>query len=527
MILNRTISYNEEYVFFYNFGVPLRGLKKITLFNDSITGETATRFFQKDFRYALNGFRFSDWITLDLATLITEVQKGAGNDIEIKNDLRIEMRYKRIGTDTSGTLTLNTVVIDGDWNLAYLQTLDFENTVYEELAFTDEYWNKVMINLMDKLYEEGIVPKFVNRKDDNLQDEDYIVFFKTLAYWYALPISLANRNITEIDQHTDLLTPYLIQRGLFLCGDEDITVLQYLSQNIYDEVRRRGTGLVHKSDGDHLNPVINPSHGEILRMICYQITHDEYLWEYVTGGWYVDYNSPNSNSMMGHLQLNKSLFNTEDITSLASTFWDTTTNCSLLLDGVKNVVNVSSGGELKTLPIMVSPKIPYVIQFLFRTPTSQPNLEVNVSAEDSIGFTKDLKDVETGAILNQMGTNITGLIANEYYVFKGIVYPWNEAPQTNAEATNDFGGKHLRFGFSDVERFQLEIKNLGAGGQLYIWDLKMFPLININNPVFINGNDQNSIWLKNRNSSNSAKILKREIMEFLIPMNSGLNINEL
>lgn len=527
MILNQTISYDEEYIFFYNFGVPLRGLKTFSLFNDTLTGETINRYFQKDFRFALNGFRFSDWKTLDLTNLIADIQGGIGNDIEIKNDLRIEMRYKRIGSDTTGTLTLNTVNIDGDWNLAYLQTLDFENTIFGDLAFTDEYWNKVMVNLMNKLYEEGVVPKYIERQDDNHLDDDYITFFKTLAYWYALPIALANRDITELDQHEDLFVPYLLQRGLFLCGEEDITVLQNLAQNIYDQVRRRGTGLIHKPDGDHLNPVQYPIHGELLRMICFEIEHDDYLWEYTRGGWYVNTNSPTSNSMMGHLQLNKMPFNTEDITDLSVTFWDTTTNCLLAVDGIKNIVDMSVGATLKTLPIKASTNIPYVIQFLFRTPTEQPNLEVNLSAVDSGGFSKDFKDITTGLVLNTLGTGVTGLIGTEYYIFKAIIWNWNEPPQSLQDGYNDFLGRHVRFGSPDIERLQLEIKHIGGAGQLYIWDLKMYPLLNPNNPVFINGNDQNSIWLKNRNPLNSDKKLIRDITQYMIPVNSGLNVNRL
>jgi len=523
MLVNQTIALEESYSFLYNLGIPLRGMKEVTGFVDNITGETGSRYFYKEFRYAMNGVKWSKWFELTGPNLIAQLNIDSGS-IPIKNDVRLELRYRRTGATTTGTLTLDDVTINGLYNMSYLQTLDFQGTVYKGIAFTDEYWNRVSMNLLEKLYEKGIVPEYIKRGDLDIDDADYVEFFKAIAMWYGLTIALGDKVLTNMNSDDLLLAEYLRQRSLFLCGDESIAVLQYLAQNIYDEIRKRGTRLVHTPDGDHLNPVANPAHGEILRMICFNIEDDEYLWEYTKGGWYVDTNSPTDGQLTNHMQLNKMPENTADFISLAG--FDNVGTVNIVTDAGKEVAEIAAGDALKTFDIKVDPKIAYEIRFLVNDPTPTADIDVNVTSENIGGFAVDLKDAELGTARNYFVQSMELIDGTPYYFYRGYIFPYNEPALSNADASIDIGGKHLKFGSSDTSRIVLEILN-NSGAVINIHDIKMIPMKYETNPASVDGIDKTIIWMKNRNGLFTDTKLEREIEEYLIPAKSGLLITKL
>lgn len=513
----------ENFSFLYNEGVPLRGVKNIVSISESITGETANRLFKKDYRYAMNGLRFTDWIEyIDETNFINEIQGDINDDLPLKNDLRIEFRYTRIGSDTTGDLTLDILTINGLYHVEYLQTLDFENTVFKDLAFTDDYLNKVFVNLMEKLYKSGVMPEYVYRDDNDLEDDDYIDFIKCISMWWSLHIALVDYVVTKMDRDKRLLSNYLIQRNLFLFGDESVERLQYFAQNIYDEIRRRGTRDVHHIDGTFDNPVSEPKHGELTRIIGHDIEIDEYLWEFFNPAWIIGSSSPSTFNCIGHNQINKTPENTKDFVDL--TKFKDFSGVTIIDDGGKKVANISSGSILSTNPVKISTKIAYSIYFSFKC--ENPNaLKLKLLVTDRFGAVKNLLEADSNNV-NDLMINGVGINNDNYFEFKGNIFEFGFNNLSSSGADNEFGGKHLIFGSEDISRISLEIENVASSGFLRIHDLKLLPYENPKGGIFLNGIYQNNIWLKNNNTAVTDENLESVITEYLIPLDSSLNINE-
>lgn len=523
MIVNLTLnSPKENFSFFYNEGVPLRGIKNLIGIAETITGETATRFFFKEYRYAMNGLRFTKWIEYTNDTdFVNEIQGGATTDLPLDNDLRIEFRYTRTGADTTGTLTLDEIIINGLFHTQYIQRLDFENTVFRDLAFTDDYLNKVYVNLIEKLYKSGVMPEYVYRDDNDLEDDDYIDFIKTISMWWAMHISLVDYVVTKMDQDKRLLSRYLEQRNLFLFGDESITRLQFFADNIYDEIRKRGTRNIHFIDGTFDSPVTEPKHGELTRIIGHDVEIDEYLWEFFNPAWIIEKSSPSTFNCIGHNQINKTPENTSDFVDL--TKFQLFTGVTIVADGTKNVAEISAGSKLVTNPVKISKNIAYSVYLSFRC--ENPNaLRINFIVTDRYGASRNLVESDTGNIQNEM-VNGVGINNGLYFEFAGHIFERGRAALTAAEADNRFGGKHLTFSEIDTNRLSIEIENV-SGGYLRIHDFKLLPYENTKGGIYLNGIYQNNIWLKNNNTAMTDRNLENNITEYLIPLDSSLNINE-
>lgn len=529
MIVNLPVSRIGERAEFVYGEIPMRGLVNITSLSEVITGTTGTKFFDKYFSIALDGVRYGKWIPLTLANL-----QAATGTIPIKNDLLIKFRYTRAGTDTTGVLTINSVVVLGTYSLAYYQVLDFNNTPFSDIAITDDYYNQVWINLLQKVYEYGIVPKFLLRGDNNLSDEDYVTIWKTIAYFYALPIALVDYKISQIFSTRELLVSYLQAKGMFLDDSTTLPSAQVLASRFLDEMRRRGTQMVVKQDGDIYTPNPDPEHGELLRLIGFDINRDEFLFEFLSrdiAGWNINNSSPLFYGLVNHLQLNKTPENTQDFVNLS--LFTILGTAVLFTDGSKQVLKIPQGGVgiqgFETKQIKVDPSLAYEITFWVRRPTT-PDASTNfeIDSYDEFGGLINSYDVNTLAIQNFFYQNGNQLSTSSYYFVRGIIYPYNTVSGSVDGTLNIGYGENLVFD-SATKRVVIRIGNSVAsiGNSTYIWDFKMKPLSTPYTNAFINSIDLANIWLKNRNVNNSAIELEKKIAHYLIPYSSLLKINYL
>jgi len=525
MIVGRSVD-NINDAFEFTYQTPLRGLREIDSLIDDITGELVDRFFIKHFKFSYDGVRYNDdWIELSLVNLQQNIHDATTGLLPIRNDIVVKFRYIRKGTNISGTLTLNSLIIGGVYSMEYLQVLDFENTVYSNIAWTDEYWNRVWLNLMKKTHESGMIPTFMPRgEEDNWDDADYVVLWKSLSYFFALQIALVNDVITELINRPKLLGEYLHQRSILTCGNEDLSYLQWIAQNAYDVSRKRGTIDIVKQDGDHILPVLNPRHGEMLRLICYNVSLDEFLFEYVEGGITIDLSWPTYYGLTNHLQLNKSPENTQDVLDLG--LYNTSGSVSLVTDGSKEVVQLSGSSEIELIEIKVDDGLDYEFTFMASQPTLPGGTSMSVLIEciDEGGFTLSVVEIETGSTVTEFVSGYNFPMANHYYPFKGLMFRESSSLIPTVDSTLDIGsGRHVRLPVG-TKRVKLKVTFSGAG-ELNLWDIKMKPTFNQQISTFINGIDSTNIWLKNNNLRFTNRSIEQKIREYLIPSNSTLQVN--
>lgn len=528
MIVNLTAN-NKEQVLEFGYSTPLRGLMNVTSFVDSITGQTATRFFDKFFSVSIDGLRFTDYQDLTLSN----IQAAVGNPIPLKNDLLIKFRYIRRGTDTTGALIVNSVVVNGTFNLAYLQVLDFQGTPYEDLAFTDVVWNTIWLNLANKAYELGIVPKYISRGEDNPKDEDYVTFWKTSSMYAALNMALSVAKIDNVYDDLDLLMEFIRERTLFVSNNEVLSNVQLLANTLHSEIRKRGTLDIVRQDGDHLTPVVNPLHGDLLRLIDYEIILDEFLFEYLSpgmAGWFLNTNSPMYKGLTNHLQLNKTPENTEDFNDLSLYTLTNPSMVSLQTDGTKQIVRLASTigpSAIETKYIKVDPNLDYEIRLDFKKLQSTNNFTIEVEAYDQNFLLLDTYNIEDGTVRGFFIQNQNFPIGI-YQTIRCILYNYNEPNRPLSDyMTNMNVGRNLRFDQSTVYLI-IRLKNtLTTSGGIHLWNFKMKPLSIPYDVSFINNLDFVNIWLKNRNRNVTTIELERNIKRYLLPYSSIAKVNYL
>ncbi len=528
MIINKSLD-NIGESFVVTYMTPLRGLQSITNLIENITGETVDRFFKKEFRFAMDGVKYGEWYSLTLNNLQNEIQPLG--TLPFKNDLIIEFRYTREGSDNTGLLTLDNLTVAGIFSMQYLQVCDFEGTIFKDLGWTDEYFNRVWLNLMNKLYKFGIIPSFITRSDDaQFDDDDFIAFFKTEAYFNSLLISLMDKVVVNLDKDEILLGDFLKERSMLLRRDEVLANLEFLAHNIYDQVRRRATSDIVRQDGNWSdNIVTNPQHGEILRYIGFNVILDEFLFEYIRGGIFVNVNSPLYFGLTGHIQLNKTGENTQDFIDLTK-FVVPIAGPTLINDSGKRVCLLPPKTALETKELKISESLSYEITFWFKVgPCSNLDphgLTVKVRCYDEYGAQVFLDNM---LLINSFSDNFlidyTPASTQDYYFFRGIIYSTNVISDNTSDIIPDLlAGQNLRFR-SGAKRLVISIQNKGgdnADSDLSLWDLKMTPLSSPLTETSINGVDYTRIWLNNRSLSSSDEEVEARIRNQEIPFGSEL-----
>ena len=81
---------------------PYENVVEVLSFTDSITGETTACYYNKDFRWGIDGVQYSDWVTLTDANLKALILNPA-------NKFWIQYRYTQVG---DCTLTFNSIALE-------------------------------------------------------------------------------------------------------------------------------------------------------------------------------------------------------------------------------------------------------------------------------------------------------------------------------------------------------------------------------------------------------------------------------
>lgn len=553
MAIVKNISTEVGDVILIQADVPIIGLITLTDFIDDVEGGNINRFFTKEFRYTLDGINFTSWFEL------TE-QNLQNVEVSLTDTFFIEYRYTHAGDvdeSQSTSLTFNSVTVSGDFEAVECGE-NYDRSVFKRFfGCHDTEVLNWCINVTEKLYKQGIIPKFINRGaiSSTTVDRDYIDFWRSVACFFAFFVVYA-RQFEKFASNPDLLLDFLLQKGIFLCNEaEQIQDLIYVANFFYDEVRKRGTEQIANKKGVNGAQV----HGELRRVLCYDPTCDEFLFglaenKYI--GWTIDQSSPLYKGLTVHKNLNKAYEDTQDVVDLSlyplinsslivieedldecesfsvslSTVFDCRETMSIKLTDITTGI-----GDLDvSKAIDVDPTLNYEITFLVKQPILENNFTFGVIGTDSVGNQIAFQNIVTGGDDNFFFEQIKLNRDDKYYLVRGIIFRTSEPLKTAEEGALDIGyGTHLRFEDSICKIIPYIVLDRDTSistsisqsasslsTALRIWDLKIKPLATPFSMGFVQVANFIYMFLKNNNGTYSNEEIDQIIRKYLIPYNS-------
>ena len=255
--------------------VPVLGLVFLSGFIDGTDGETGDVYFIKKFRYSKDiGVTWSEWQDLNQGN----IQSVPINE---KESFLFEYAYQQEGEN--GELYFNWVQLEGEVNQG-------DDIIYSKTDFKQFFdVNDVNVlgwafNVLEKLYERGILPKYVQR-DYTENSKDFIDYWLSITHFFAIIVYMA-RQFQDIPKNKILFDLFLESKGLALSGEETQIQREYLFANYIDEFRKRGTKNITSTGG-----TVN---GEFMRLINYKNTNEFLFFNLVFQdlGWCCDLSSP-------------------------------------------------------------------------------------------------------------------------------------------------------------------------------------------------------------------------------------------
>lgn len=323
----------------YNIGDTLvitvnpkqKGTAIITSFEDSFIGLAEEKKVHRDYRIIEDDMFYTDWVELTNDTI---------NGKELKQNNYIQVRYTRYGTDLSGYIEFQNIVFNGDFNPEVINSPILDNSIFADIAWSEET-EALAKNLFKKLYYRGILPMYILRGDNRSVDEDkdFITLFYSVAKYFAIIIRFFKRFEKFYDDEK-LMLEWLRQNEIqFDESTIKLTQLQFLARHLYDEIRKRGTTMIFKRQGDVVSDKEIEIDGEFIRLIRSKRS-DELLYEnmpFKKLGWCLGNSSPLYRGTGFSEKLNKTKESGEDFEDLNNfqTFSKSNSNLSIVQTDVK------------------------------------------------------------------------------------------------------------------------------------------------------------------------------------------------
>lgn len=530
--------------------VPLIGVISFLSFTDDIIGETADRFFFKEFSYSLNGISFTPYVELT-NTNLQAIQ------IEPDEPFYIRYRYTRNGTDTSGLLSFNSVTLLADIEEFVCRKPVTLSSIFSDLACGNLEVEQFCINLTNKLYEEGIIPKYVVRRQstDIDEDEDYIAFWKSISCFFSTLYVFARR-FANFRSNEKILIEYLRQRDIYLCGNETIEDLQLIAENLLNEIYKRGTQLISKKKTDELvDGTFNRVDGELLRLLCVGAC-EEFLFNTPPpqhNVWSLNRSSP---LYRGLTERGKFLNKTTNLFFRESfTLSDVTSDNKIVLlpnttltvvDNNKLQISKTDGinqADIEILANDLNSNLDYEIYFNLEKTSSDP-VFYSVFAEFRTEIGQDiLLRPSNNALPSEFFAPFTLAgdlnIPNQQYNFRGIIFKQNtglEPDDSYNKPSIDIDrdvSSHLIFNSQDANgqpfskicsaKFTIRLAaDPNPTSNLIISNLGVRPVMKPYGNFYAFNPIQTEIWAKNNNKQYGEEELKDIINTKLIPYNSNL-----
>ncbi|HNQ20372.1 MAG TPA: hypothetical protein PKI46_04845, partial [Bacteroidales bacterium] len=489
---------------------------------------TATRFFDKKFRVSHDGLIYTDWYELTNSN----VSQISGSIIN--NNLFIQYRYERLGTDLSGILEVVSVSINGNVTIIECNSPVTNNSIFKGLSCGNFITMQLCNNLLKKLYRKGIIPEYITR-GVQAEDEDYIAFWSTVACYMAMFVTYMYR-FENIYMERNLLIEYLSQMNINVCEWEDtLEDLQYISDNYLDEIRKRSTKSIFlRKNEEYQDTTLVPVDGEILRLLCVDKC-DEFLWtlrDLKNTGFNIGNSSPMYKGTCFDFNLVKAFekeYGIHDVTKYP--FFGGTpshnavnktatinSNMGLGFSDFNTELNVKEKG------FVVDSKIDYEITFEITLDNLSNNINFGCHVFDCYDNKYTTVEAHTGSSNYLFLKNYNIKQVNKKIFVRGILYGYNHPLIQFADKNiNVAAGQKLKFGSLNITRLMpyLKVENSNA----VIHDFKVRPL-NYNHSIgFLNTANFIELFTKNNNKKKTTTEIYNIIRRDLIPYNTNLVIN--
>ena len=263
---------------------PIVGLISLYQFVDTTSNESITDYFEKQFRYSIDGgLTFGSWMDLSLINI-------SNVDVTQYDQFVIEYQYTRVGTTPAVDLSFEDILVSG--TIGALPYPIFKDTVFHKFFEINDInvygW---ALNVLEKLYRNGLIlPDYMKRGENNsnLEDEDFIVFWNSITHYFAVIVYFA-RQFEHIESTELMLIEFIKNKDLAFTEGNDLEDLLYLYHNYVDEYRKRGTAKILEKKTD--NGTID---GELVRLINYKRGDELFFCELrnTDTGWCIGKSSP-------------------------------------------------------------------------------------------------------------------------------------------------------------------------------------------------------------------------------------------
>lgn len=528
----------------------MTGNIQLTDFSDVVEGVTSTRTLRKEFRISPDEVFWSEWKELTAANLASE-------GYQVDGEFTIQLRYTRTGTDTTGTIAFKSIDFTGSTETSKFNFPTIDASIFDKVFGTQEM-KTLERNIFKKLYFRGIIPNYIIRGDnaDSNEDRDYVDFFFSMARFYSMFICFFKR-FENFQNDYDLMLEQVRQYGIYFDdGNISLEDLQYLAQNIFDQIRQRGTDMIFKRKGYVLPSGEElPIDGEFIRLTRSKVS-DELLYENMPlekVGWCMGQCSPLYRGTAMAELLNKTKENTKDFQSLSNFFISKTSGATYSLEnldskkvlqlkvnssGTVGLGRVSDSLDAKDFLYVADSNLDYEITFALKiTGTASANSSVIFGVE---GF-DNLKNKLSDSFITPNGFSISEtffqLETNKvksgiWYFVRGIIHAYSTTATENTP-TNIGYGNNLYFNNPFVKYMLPKIQLTGTtSAEVAIWDYKIKPLVRGTNILPLRNGKENSMslgfiqssriffsYVRNNNTSNSTEEITDIIEKYLLPYN--------
>lgn len=528
----------------------ITGRVHLTDFSDVVDGVTDTRTVHKEFRISPDGVFWNDWQELTSANL-------SSDDYIVDSSLTIQLRYTRTGSDSTGVIEFKSIDFMGSREAIQFVAPTISSSIFANIIGTPEM-KALEENIFKKLYYRGIVPNYIPRAEnsDEKEDKDYIDLFFSVARFYSMFIRFFKR-FENFQDDFDLMREQVRQYGIYF-DEANITLedLQYLAQNLYDQIRQRGTEMIFKRKGYLLpNGETLQIDGEFIRLLRSKVS-DELLYENIPlekVGWCMRQCSPMYRGTGMSKQLNKTKElseNFEDLSNFVITQSGDSSYRLMDYDGKKvldlqanNGGTVGLGRQGEDLDVsdnvyVVDSRLDYEITFAFRVigdPSRHTDIKFGVEGFDAMKHKLD------DAFITPNGFSVSetfftiqtyNKVRSVWYHVRGIIHAYSTANVENSPTNIGFG-TNLYFNNSFVKYILPKIQiSSTTKTEVAIWDYKIRPLVRGTNILPLKDGTTNShslgfiqssrifyAYVRNNNNSQSQDEITDIIEKYLLPYN--------
>ncbi len=509
MILNKVRNEGNSIFIKSN---PITGIIALTSFVDNASGEYGQIYFTKKFRYTTNGIIYSDWIDLS-------VQNVLGITVSSNDVFILELQYRRnpVGEQS---LAVSQATINVS-NAGQTETNLFKNSIfYTFFGNGDVEVLNWMINVLEKLFEKGLIPNYIDRYNSENKPDDFIEFWGSVCKFFAYYVIYARKYQTFYNNQI-LLAEYLRERGLTVSPTNTLQQLQVMMAKYHREIARRGT--VHIVDHTGLNAALFD--GELLRLIQYN-NYDEFLFNLNKTehhGWNIGNGSPLYRSVTVHDNFNKFYEPQSEPADIAKYPLVNSGNVSIVTDGNKKVLRLINGGGIDSSTNAVSAMIPvdeymdYEFSFFVKKAGTGNDLTIGFKAFDKDHNPVDLVSRKDATTKNYYLLNKDLSVRYDKYVyFRAFLYnklkPFNEADDLNIK-------------LADNVHFVIPVIRT-AGTETRLYNIRFLPMALPYSKGFIQVNNFIDAFVKNNNKELNIRDVKHFIKKYLIPYSSHIRLIE-